>query len=115
MGMDWRQWRSITGGRKDPTKICLVGALGMRARSEERAQQKFCHGAGDEAGGLDLEERKGGERRSICVLGKSGLCVTRECLLELRVEIKQRIGGGRLEGEIQSVGSTRGVEGGCHR
>lgn len=66
MGMDWRWWRSITRGREEvcPTKICLVGALGVRARSEERAQQKFCYGAGDEAGGLDLEERKGGERRS---------------------------------------------------
>lgn len=87
MGMDWRRWRSITGGRKEgcPTTICLVGALGMRARSEERAQQKLCYGAGEEAGGLDLEERKGGEWRTcsspICVLGRSGLCVPRECVL----------------------------------
>lgn len=38
------------------TRISLVGPLEMGAENEERTQHKVYYTAGDETGGLDLEE-----------------------------------------------------------
>lgn len=49
-------------GRFQPIKVCgqgLLSPLGMGTEREQRPQQVACYRAGDESGGLDLEERRG--------------------------------------------------------
>lgn len=80
----------------------------------------FCCRAGDETGGLDLEKQKEGKMygQPTYYPGRSGLWVSRECLLVLGAVVKQRGGrevrrcgggGGRKVSSVAGPGMRPGI------
>lgn len=76
-------------------KDMLISSSSNGVESEEESPQSIYYRSGDEPIGVGSRGRKGWEkiyRQPASFLGRSGLWVSRECLLNLLAGIKQQVG-----------------------